>query len=139
RLRLGNHRPHRQPDGGAEGRAPRHAEPALRLRRVRGAVQAAVRLRALTKRLVAAAVLAVAALAATTWQPAQAAAPGSRYLQLEADRTLDGGPTLLLEATLDMPRAAWIYLQSDGVHAPLDAAQANAFITVDGRPVSNDS
>ncbi|MEN1972292.1 hypothetical protein WCE34_08115 [Luteimonas sp. MJ204] len=93
----------------------------------------------MTKRLVAAAVLAVAALAATTWQPAQAAAPGSRYLQLEADRTLDGGPTLLLEATLDMPRAAWIYLQSDGVHAPLDAAQANAFITVDGRPVSNDS
>ncbi len=43
RLRLDDHRPHGQPDGRAQGRAPRHPEPALRLRRVLAAVPPAVR------------------------------------------------------------------------------------------------
>ena len=48
RLRLADHRPHRQPDGRAEGRAPGHPEPAFRLRRVRRTVQPAIRLRAVS-------------------------------------------------------------------------------------------
>src|SRR3546814_14070857 len=43
------HRPHRQSDGCAQGRTPGDAEPALQLRRVQHAVQAAVRVFALTR------------------------------------------------------------------------------------------
>ncbi|GIX38355.1 MAG: hypothetical protein KatS3mg127_1594 [Silanimonas sp.] len=50
RTRSGHHRAYRQPDGGAEDRAPRPSEPALRLPRVRRAVPPAVRLRALMRR-----------------------------------------------------------------------------------------
>lgn len=90
-------------------------------------------------RLAGALVAAAALLADATWSPAQGAGPGSRYLQLATDRVVAGHSGPLLEASVDMPRAGWLYLQSDGVYAPLDAAQANAYITVDGKPVSNDS
>ncbi|MEN1941410.1 hypothetical protein WCE41_09760 [Luteimonas sp. MJ246] len=93
----------------------------------------------MSTRLAAARLAGAAAVLAAAWQPAQAAAAGSRYLELAADRVVEAAPALLLETTLDMPRAAWIYLQSDGVHAPVDATQANAYITVDGRLASNDS
>lgn len=84
--------------------------------------------------------IACAALVAdATWLPAHGAGPESRYLELAADRIVVGRSGALLEATVDMPRAGWIYLQSDGVYAPLDAAQANVYITVDGKPASNDS
>src|SRR5690606_25725215 len=49
-LRLADHRPHGQPDGGAEGRAPGHPEPALRLRRVQRALPPAVRLQPRVRR-----------------------------------------------------------------------------------------
>ena len=79
------------------------------------------------------------ALAAVAWQPALGAGPESRYLELAADRTVAGRPGPLLESTVDMPRAGWLYLQSDGVYAPVDRAQANVYITVNGAPASNDS
>src|SRR5690606_15970461 len=144
-VRLGDHRAHRQPDGRAEGRAPGHAEPALRLRGVRRPVPPAVRIRAVTvrdrrrpraaaawPRLAAFLLLALAMAAAS-------ADTGSRHLVLPADRVLDPGHAVLLATTIDVPRAGWAYLHADGGLAPLGEAIANAWISVDGRRVSNQS
>lgn len=83
-------------------------------------------------RLVPVLLLAFAAAAA-------ASDSGSRHLVLATDRVVEPGSAELLSATIDVPRAGWAYLHADGGLAPLGEAIANAYITVDGRRVSNES
>lgn len=80
--------------------------------------------------------LVLAALALTA-MPALAA--GSRHVALPADRLLGAAPVEVLAATVELDRAGWAYLHADGGFAPLDPAIANAWISVDGRRVSNES
>lgn len=71
---------------------------------------------------------------------AGAASPGSRYLQMSRERTIQpGAPVELLSLRLRVREAGWLYVQSDGVYAPVGQTIANAYISVDGKPVSNDS
>lgn len=71
---------------------------------------------------------------------AGAASPESRYLQLVQQRTIQpGAPVALLSMRLRVREAGWLYLQSDGVYAPAGQTIANAYVSVDGKPASNDS
>lgn len=71
---------------------------------------------------------------------AVAASPDSRYLQLSKERTIEAGaPVELLSMRIRVREAGWLYVQSDGVYAPAGQTIANAYISVDGKPVSNDS
>lgn len=71
---------------------------------------------------------------------AWAASPQSRYLQLSSERTVQPGAAVaLLTMRVRVPEAGWLYVQSDGVYAPAGRTIANAYISVDGNPVSNDS
>ena len=71
---------------------------------------------------------------------AGAASPDSRYLQLPNERTIrPGAPVELLSMRIRVREAGWLYVQSDGVYAPAGQTIANAYISVDGKPVSNDS
>lgn len=71
---------------------------------------------------------------------ASAASPESRYLQMPQERTIrPGAPVELLSLRLQVREPGWLYVQSDGVYAPAGQTIANAYISVDGKPVSNDS
>ena len=71
--------------------------------------------------------------------PFAAAAQGSRHIVLPSDRVVEGAIVDVLSATVELEQAGWTYLHADGGFAPLGEAIANAWITVDGRPVSNES
>lgn len=68
-----------------------------------------------------------------------AGGPGSRYLQLSADQRVSPGTVPLLSATVQLPAATWVYVQSDGRYYPGGTSAANAYITINGNIVSNDS
>ncbi|MBB3811803.1 hypothetical protein FHY13_000109 [Xanthomonas arboricola] len=70
---------------------------------------------------------------------ATAGGPGSRYLQLPGDVRVSPGTTALLSSTIQLPAAGWVYVQSDGRYFPNGKSAANAYITIDGATVSNDS
>lgn len=71
---------------------------------------------------------------------ASAASPNSRYLQLGQDRKVEPGvPVALLSMRIHAEKPSWLYVQSDGVYAPTGETIANAYITINGKPVSNDS
>lgn len=71
--------------------------------------------------------------------PAVASVGGSRHLVLADGHALGEAPTEVVATTIELERPAWAYLHADGGLAPLGDAIANAWITVDGRPVSNQS
>lgn len=71
--------------------------------------------------------------------PLAAAAAGSRHVVLADGQRLEHEPVEVMAATVDLPHPAWAYLHADGGLAPLGDAIANAWITVDGRRVSNES
>lgn len=72
--------------------------------------------------------------------PPAAAAQASRHLALPGDRVVQPGRAVeLLSATIDLEHAGWAYLHADGGLAPAGEAIANAWISVDGRRVSNES
>lgn len=68
-----------------------------------------------------------------------AGGPGSRYLQMSGDRKVNPGAIQLLSTTIQLPVASWVYVQSDGRYYPGGKSLANAYITIDGGIVSNDS
>ncbi|HEL4226690.1 TPA: hypothetical protein UM512_001713 [Stenotrophomonas maltophilia] len=70
---------------------------------------------------------------------ASAATPGSRYLQLAADQRVQPGTATLLSSTIDLNAPGWVYVQSDGRYFPGGRSAANAYITINGEVVSNDS
>ena len=70
---------------------------------------------------------------------ASAATPGSRYLQLAADQRVQPGTATLLSSTIDLSAPGWVYVQSDGRYFPGGSSAANAYITINGEVVSNDS
>ncbi len=83
--------------------------------------------------------IAAAALGAAVFS-AGGASPESRYMQMPKDRTIQPDtPVALASVRLRARARGWLYVQSDGVYAPLGQTIANAYIAVNGKPVSNDS
>jgi hypothetical protein len=68
-----------------------------------------------------------------------AGGPGSRYLQMSTDQRVSPGTVNLLSTTVQLPAATWVYVQSDGRYYPGGTSAANAYITINGNVVSNDS
>ncbi len=70
---------------------------------------------------------------------APAAAPSSRYAQLEADRAVAPGTVAVLSVDVTLATASALYVQSDGWFATGGAGRAETYITIDGVRVSNRS
>lgn len=83
----------------------------------------------------------IAALIAASPSAAYAADVQSKYLEMPSDIKIMGGGALL-STNISLSEPAWVYVQSDGRYypGPPDAKSlGNAFITVDGAKVTNDS
>lgn len=70
---------------------------------------------------------------------ASASAQGSRHVVLAERQALAEAPVDVVATTVELPRAGWAYVHADGGLLPLGNAIANAWISVDGRQVSNES
>jgi FG-GAP-like repeat len=63
----------------------------------------------------------------------------STYSRLSSDVQVNVTPVGLLNSTIFLPNATWVYVQSDGRYFPQSTAFATAHIEVNGTKISNDS
>lgn len=84
-------------------------------------------------------VLAIALVASQYCHDVDAAGPNSKYKQLGSDVRVNVGTSILLAETISLTAPGWVYVQSDGRYYPGGAALANAYITINGEKISNDS